>query len=41
MEKEGLFLEQLEMALATKNNGGTVIAQVDTLVEDNTLDPAA
>ena len=39
MEKEGLFLEQLEMALATKNNGGTVIAQVDTLVEDNTLDP--
>lgn len=31
MEKEGLFLEQLEMALATKNNGGTVIAQVDTL----------
>ena len=41
MEKEGLFLEQLEMALATKNNGGTVIAQVDTLVEDNTLAPAA
>ena len=39
MEKEGLFLEQLEMAMATKNNGGIVIAQVDTLVEDNTLDP--
>lgn len=39
MEKEGLFLEQLEMAIATKNNGGIVIAQVDTLVEDNSLDP--
>ena len=39
MEKEGLFLEQLEMAIATKNNGGVVVAQVDTLVGDNTLDP--
>lgn len=39
MEKEGIFLEQLEMAIATKNNGGIVIAQVDALVEDNSLDP--
>lgn len=39
MEKEGLFLEQLDLAIATKNNGGIVIAQVDTLVSDNSLDP--
>lgn len=39
LEKEGLVLEQFEMAMATKANGGIVIAQVDELVEDNTLDP--
>lgn len=39
LEKEGLCLEQLEMAMATKANGGIVIAQIDELVEDNTLDP--
>lgn len=39
MDQEGVLLEQQEMAMATKANGGIVIAQVNELVADNSLDP--
>lgn len=35
LEKEAAFVDQIEMAMATKNTGGIVIAQVEELVKDN------
>jgi propionate CoA-transferase len=37
--KEGAFSDQLEMAAAAHNSGGLVIAQVEKIVERNTLRP--
>lgn len=37
LEKEAAYVDQLEMAMATKNSGGIVIAQVEKLVEDHSL----
>lgn len=39
MQKEAAFLEALAMAEAVKNTGGIVIAQVEDIVENGTLDP--
>ncbi|MDR1946085.1 MAG: hypothetical protein LBQ51_02825 [Desulfovibrio sp.] len=39
MEKEAVFLEQITMASAVKNNGGIVIAQVERVTEHGTLKP--
>ncbi|KAA9233245.1 acyl CoA:acetate/3-ketoacid CoA transferase [Aerococcus urinae] len=39
VEDETCILEQLELAMATKKKGGTVIAQVKQIVENNSLDP--
>lgn len=39
IEKEGVRLSILEMALATKNSGGIVIAQVERLTEAHTIKP--
>lgn len=40
LEKEAVFSDQLEMANATRNSGGIVIAQVEQLVEAGTLKAA-
>lgn len=37
LEKEAVFSDQLEMANATRNSGGIVIAQVERVVEAGTL----
>lgn len=37
--KEGAHADQLEMAAATKNSGGIVIAQVEKIVEAGTIHP--
>ncbi len=39
MDKEPLFLEALPLAMAAKNNGGMVIAQVAHLAKSGTLNP--
>ncbi|MBH0239543.1 acyl CoA:acetate/3-ketoacid CoA transferase [Methylobrevis albus] len=39
MEKEALTLDSLAQAMAAKNNGGIVIAQVERIVEDGSLKP--
>lgn len=39
MEKEGIILEFLALAMAAKNSGGIVIAQVEKVVEAGTLHP--
>jgi propionate CoA-transferase len=39
IEKEGLSLEFLPLAMAAKNSGGIVIAQVERVTEAGTLDP--
>jgi propionate CoA-transferase len=39
MEKEGAYLEALQVAQAVKNSGGIVIAQVEYLVKSGTLHP--
>ncbi|MGM9960883.1 MAG: acyl CoA:acetate/3-ketoacid CoA transferase [Allobaculum sp.] len=39
MTKEAAFLEALAMAEAAKNTGGIVIAQVENVVENGTLNP--
>jgi propionate CoA-transferase len=39
MEKEAVFLEQISIASAVKNNGGIVIAQVERITEHGTLNP--
>ncbi|WP_304999253.1 CoA-transferase, partial [Faecalibaculum rodentium] len=39
MDKEAAFLEALPMAEAVKNTGGIVIAQVEDIVQNGTLDP--
>lgn len=39
MEREALVLEVLAMAMATKNSNGTVIVQVERLVEKGSLNP--
>ncbi len=39
MEKEAAFLEALAMAEAVKNTGGIVIAQVEDVVQNGTLNP--
>jgi propionate CoA-transferase len=39
MEKEGAFLEALQVAQAARNSGGIVIAQVEYLVKAGTLHP--
>ena len=39
MEKEAAFLDALAMAQAVKNNGGIVIAQVEDVVADGSLNP--
>lgn len=39
IEKEGVRLSILEMALATRNSGGIVIAQVERLTEAHTIKP--
>lgn len=41
MEKEAAFLDALALAQAVKNKGGIVIAQVEDIVENGTLDPKA
>jgi propionate CoA-transferase len=39
MEKEAVFLEQISLASAAKNNGGIVIVQVERVTEHGTLHP--
>lgn len=39
MEEEALFLEHLQMAMATHNTGGKVIAQVKRIAQAESLDP--
>ena len=39
MEKEAAFLDALAMAEATKNSGGIVIAQVEDIASNGTLNP--
>lgn len=39
MDKEGMLLEALPLAQATKNSGGIVIAQVEQVVKANSLHP--
>lgn len=39
MQKEAAFLEALAMAQAAKNTGGIVIAQVEDIVQNGTLNP--
>lgn len=39
MEKEALFLESLDMALAAHNSGGLVMVQVERLAAVKSLDP--
>ena len=39
MEKEALVLESLALAMAVKNSGGVVIAQVERIAEKRTLHP--
>ncbi|MBP1627786.1 MAG: carA 1 [Holophagaceae bacterium] len=39
MDKEGMLLEALPLAQAAKNSGGIVIAQVEHLVKNGTLNP--
>ncbi|SCY41289.1 acyl CoA:acetate/3-ketoacid CoA transferase [Desulfoluna spongiiphila] len=41
MEKEALVLESLALAMAAKNSGGVVIAQVERIAEKRTLPPKA
>lgn len=41
MEKEALVLESLALAMAAKNSGGVVIAQVERIAEKGTLPPKA
>lgn len=41
MEREALVLESLALAMAVKNSGGVVIAQVERLAEKRTLPPKA
>ncbi|MDW7739310.1 MAG: CoA-transferase [Bacillota bacterium] len=39
MDKEGIFLETLPLAQATKNCGGIVIAQAEYIAQPNTIHP--
>ena len=39
LENEALHIEQYEMAAAAKNSGGTVMVQVDEMVEAGSLHP--
>lgn len=39
MDKEGVLVEALPLAQATKNSGGIVIAQVESIVKANSLHP--
>lgn len=39
MDREGIFLEALPLAQATKNSGGLVIAQVEHIAQPNTIHP--
>ncbi len=39
MDKEGMFLEALPLAQATKNCGGIVIAQAEYIAQPNTIHP--
>lgn len=41
MEKEALVLESLALAMAAKNSGGVVIAQVERIAQKGTLPPKA
>lgn len=41
MEREALPLDSLAMAMAAKNSGGFVIAQVERIAQNNTLNPRA